>query len=380
MFNVLLSSLLMAGPSNAQVTATGTMGVTNPPQATAGTPINQTSDARLLTVNSIDDFCIFAPPEPNSVIGNTEQIEVAWCVQPRNNARVIPDGVLQAVHFVKTPLYVQVQGWGDFSKINIAEDDMGGELDPHGATGDGNPIGGNVTSNITGEDVHYEEWMNYMAVNQFCIRVCTAENSTYSAALECQHTLDEMGCQWVMPGDYTNNSFTSCEADAAYPPGIYPQSNGSTSTFAQRYTGTYTGDGGSIGTFTVGQTVTPQTPFSTPASSMCTTFSSVGNGIALESLGVSGTIATVSGASGSNMASASATGSSASGSSRQSGSGSGSGARESGSASGSAGAGGASTSSAPNAAFKPVAAFGSAGAVGLVTLGALLFGAGAVMI
>lgn len=25
--------------------------------------------------------CIFAPPEPNSVIGNTEEIEVAWCVR-----------------------------------------------------------------------------------------------------------------------------------------------------------------------------------------------------------------------------------------------------------------------------------------------------------
>ena len=49
--------------------------------------------------------------------------------------------------------------WGDFTKMNVAEGDMGGELDPHGATGNGNPVGGNVTSNITGEDVHYEEWM-----------------------------------------------------------------------------------------------------------------------------------------------------------------------------------------------------------------------------
>lgn len=61
----------------------------------------------------------------------------------------------QASLAVLNPVY----SWGDFSKINIAADDMGGELDPHGATGDGNPIGGNVTSNITGEDVHYEEWM-----------------------------------------------------------------------------------------------------------------------------------------------------------------------------------------------------------------------------
>jgi len=33
------------------------------------------------------------------------------------------------------------------------------ELDPHGAYGDGNPIGGNVTSNITGSDQHFAEWM-----------------------------------------------------------------------------------------------------------------------------------------------------------------------------------------------------------------------------
>jgi len=33
------------------------------------------------------------------------------------------------------------------------------ELDPHGAFGDGNPVGGNVTSNITGKDENLAEWM-----------------------------------------------------------------------------------------------------------------------------------------------------------------------------------------------------------------------------
>lgn len=80
-------------------------------------------------------------------------------MQPRNNARVIPDGTLTAVHFVRTPLYYQVQGWGDFTRLGITLNDQGGELDPHGATGDGNPIGGNVTCNATGADVNYEEWM-----------------------------------------------------------------------------------------------------------------------------------------------------------------------------------------------------------------------------
>lgn len=37
---------------------------------------------------------------------------------------------------------------------------------------------------------------SYMSYSEFCIRVCISENTTYSAALECQHTLDEMGCEW----------------------------------------------------------------------------------------------------------------------------------------------------------------------------------------
>lgn len=259
------------------------MGVTNPTAPVVNQNINQTSMARLVSINAIDDFCLFAPPKPDSVIGETEAEEVAWCVQPRNNARVIPDGTFHAVHFVKTPLYWQVQGWGDFTNLNIKAGDMGGELDPHGATGLGNPVGGNVTTNATGSDVNYEEWMNYLSYQQFCIRICIAENETVSAAVQCQHTLDEMGCSWVMPGDYTNNSFTECEADAAYPPGVYLLKNGSSSTFAQRYTGTYTAKG-KIGTFTVGQTITPSSAMSVPASSNCKTYSSISNGLPTELL------------------------------------------------------------------------------------------------
>jgi hypothetical protein len=42
--------------ARAQVTATGTMGDTNPAAPTMGSSINQTSYARLLSVNSIDDL------------------------------------------------------------------------------------------------------------------------------------------------------------------------------------------------------------------------------------------------------------------------------------------------------------------------------------
>lgn len=58
----------------------------------------------------------------------------------------------------------------------------------------------------------------------------------------------------------SNNSFTSCDGEPAAPPGLYPQADGSVSTFRQRYTGTYTDGAGATQLWTVGQTVTPSAP------------------------------------------------------------------------------------------------------------------------
>lgn len=55
---------------------------------------------------------------------------------------MIPPGTVNGAHFVKTRSYVQVTGTGDFTKIGITPNDAGGELDPHGADGNGNPVGG----------------------------------------------------------------------------------------------------------------------------------------------------------------------------------------------------------------------------------------------
>ncbi|KAF8196951.1 hypothetical protein BJ912DRAFT_1020896 [Pholiota molesta] len=212
------------------------MGPTNPPQPTLGTPINQGSMARLLSLNSVD-VC-------------------AWCTQPRNNARLIPDGTITGASFLKTDFYVQLIGYGDLTKINIPAGDFGGELDPHGALGDGNPVGGNVTSNVTGADESFTEWMGN---DQFCFRVCTNANSTYSAANMCWHELDEMGCSFVMPGNYDF------------------------STFAQRFTGTLPNGG----VYTIGDLSTPSAPFSIPTSSNCVTTATISNGINLAAVGTS---------------------------------------------------------------------------------------------
>ncbi|KAJ7143339.1 putative glycoprotein [Mycena crocata] len=268
----------------AGVIATGTQGVTNPPVPTMPTTINQTSMARLLSANSIDDFCLFAPPYVAD-IANTETLEVAWCTMPRNNARVIPDGTFTGVSFLKTPFYVQIMGTGDFTKINVQPGDQGGELDPHGAEGTGNPVGGNVTTTIAdGIDEPIEEWMLYMSATQFCLRACINANSTYSSAHMCWHQLDVMGCEFVMPGTYHGaGTFETCDADVAYPPGWYPSVvDGKTtfSTFAQYFTGVYTGGDGLPTPYTVGDTVTPTAPFSTPSSSNCVTKATISNGLA----------------------------------------------------------------------------------------------------
>ncbi|CEH14499.1 hypothetical protein CBOM_02340 [Ceraceosorus bombacis] len=268
-------------PNMSGVVGRNSNGPTNPKTPQENTPVNQTSMARLVSVNSVDDWCIYGPPENGQTIANVEGEVVAYCTKPRNNARVIPDGTVTAAHFVKTPLYVQLMALGDFTKIGFAPGDQGGELDPHGATNMGNPVGGNVTSNVSGKDVFYEEWMNFVSADQACIRICIAGTDVAPTPLECQHTLDEMGCNWVMPGNYADNSFDTCDGDAAYPPGLFPQPDGSTSTFQQYFSSVYTAPGGDVQTF-INASPDQQTPsaaYSLPSTSQCTTTSSIANGI-----------------------------------------------------------------------------------------------------
>jgi len=90
----MLSLLLLATRVTAQtgVVASGPNGPTNPDAPfflPVGSQVNQQSLSRLASINSVDDFCLWAPPEPgpDSTIGNTEHEVVAWCTKPRNNAR-----------------------------------------------------------------------------------------------------------------------------------------------------------------------------------------------------------------------------------------------------------------------------------------------------
>lgn len=94
MWSLVAPALLAASVANAQagVVAHNPNGPTNPDKPEfypVGAQVNQTSLSRLLSLNGVDDFCLFGPmePGPDSLIGNTEPTVVSWCTKPRNNAR-----------------------------------------------------------------------------------------------------------------------------------------------------------------------------------------------------------------------------------------------------------------------------------------------------
>ncbi|KAF8633171.1 hypothetical protein AX17_004672 [Amanita inopinata Kibby_2008] len=289
-----------------------------------GTGLNQTSECQNAYINSLDDWCVFAPPQPGpgSVIGNTERIEVAWCIKKGTGTRLIPDGSITGVHFVQTPDFVQITGVGNLTSINIPAGDAGGELDPHGADGNGNPIGGLVFSNAFGHLQQIHEWtvrfprplpsrsffqkkdfvvltlssvsqpQNFISDGIFCFRACKPGPM---APVWCQHIYDTLGCAWNMPANYAAGVFEQCQGDSGEPMGVY-----GTSTFHQ-------GD----------PTTPPAHP--PPPSSQCTTMTSIGNGLFVSGTSI-GTVPPTSapassGSSGSSGTSGSGSGSGSGGSS-----------------------------------------------------------------
>jgi hypothetical protein len=224
---------------------------------------NQNSECQTSFVNSIDDFCLWAPPKGPETIGDTEAYEVAWCTKPDHGTRVIPPGALKGVQFMTTPDYFQVVGYIDQTLINLEANDTGGELDPHGADLRGNPLGALMYSNGWSKDnstyTQVIEWNCFMGGNQFCIKVCNPAGS--NAANLCQHIFDRIGCAYNSPNDAQNGTFEACEGVDQDPPGVYTDSAGVVQTYSQPPE-----SDGPI-------TTLPYTP-KVPASSNCVTYTS----------------------------------------------------------------------------------------------------------
>jgi len=257
---------------------------------------NQNSMCQTSFFNALDDFCLWAPSQPNQTVADVEGEMIAWCSKPGHGTRLIPDGTLTGVQFLRTPDYIQAVGFMDQTKIDMAAGDFGGEMDPHGADLRGNPMGGIMFSNAFGGNAYVQviEWTNFLGSNAFCLKACDPAGA--NAANYCQHIYDRIGCAFNAPNNAQNNVFESCAADNADFPGVYT-SNGQVVTYTQ--------PAESLGPIT-------SIPYVAriPSSSNCQTFSSAALFTSLPTISTSSTAS----ATGSGSGTSKPTGSAATGS------------------------------------------------------------------
>ncbi|SNX84879.1 uncharacterized protein MEPE_03588 [Melanopsichium pennsylvanicum] len=233
------------GPPAPSVTQTATLGSWTPKASSDGlTQPSYTGMGRTIYINSASDFCLLMPPDPTTEnLVDAEAIAVAYCTDPTNGTRPMPDGFIKTAHFRRTPQYVQISGTYDPKIMNLGSNDCGGEYDSEGAEGIGNPAG--VTMRNGSYFTQFMGACDIPGSPVFCMRICP--NYEY-----CKNTYDLMGCLWNQPGDYDEpQAFTNCEANADLPIGVYNSSY----------------------TFSQGMSVTP-TPVTAPASSNCATVAS----------------------------------------------------------------------------------------------------------
>jgi len=135
-------------------------------------------------------------------------------------------------------------------------EDYGGEIDPHGADGRGNPMGGLVFSNAWNEDpTQVVQWHLFIGRDRFCFKAC--DPSRESSRILCDNRLDRIGCDYNAPNMAQDGVFEECLADNQDPPGVYTL-DGAVMTYQQPE-----GPIGEVG-------FTPRTP----VPSACTTYES----------------------------------------------------------------------------------------------------------
>ncbi|KAF8879521.1 hypothetical protein CPB84DRAFT_1965942 [Gymnopilus junonius] len=223
------------------------------------TTLGQNSNCQTLVFNGPDDFCLWGSPDTNGLIGNVEAKVVAWCTKPYHGTRLIPPGAITGLQWTKTSGYIQAVGFINNTGIGLDPTDSGGELDPHGADLQGNPLGGVVYSNgTTDSDGHtltqVFNWNTFVGGNQFCFKACY---NSVSSPDYCENRYDLVGCSYNMPSAAKDGEFTECDGDVQEVVGLYT-SNGQTLTWSMPDPLT---------------TTPPYTPV-IPASSNCKTFQS----------------------------------------------------------------------------------------------------------
>ncbi|EJD49129.1 hypothetical protein AURDEDRAFT_112801 [Auricularia subglabra TFB-10046 SS5] len=245
-------------------TSNGERGVQSGYNRCNATTEGPNSLCQTIVLNSIDDFCLWGPPEM-ATVGDAEAESVAWCTKPGRGGRLIPPGALTGVQFIRTPSYVEITGLINQALINIPSNDEGGELDSGGQDLRGNPIGALAYSTSMGSSHGYptqsRTWHSFMGSNVFCMKLC--DPKAPNAAGLCRHTLDTLGCEVNVPASYRDGVFESCLGDdqkqvEAGVSDIPASSQCTPYQSAQIYTATYGGA-------PAGQTPAPAPPAQTPA-------------------------------------------------------------------------------------------------------------------
>ncbi|KAG0149796.1 hypothetical protein CROQUDRAFT_104754 [Cronartium quercuum f. sp. fusiforme G11] len=197
----------------------------------------QTQDSQCQTswLDSIEGFCLWGAPQPNSAVGDVEGEMVAYCTKKSYGARMIASGAITGIQATRTPSYIQVVGFIDQTTLNLKPNDSGGEEDPNGADDRGNPMGAIVYSTAFGKGVPTQviHWTYFVGGGIFCFKAC--DPSLDNGAELCEHVYDRIGCAYNMPADYKtiNGTFTSCKGDDQLPVGVYYDAQGNKKKWSQ---------------------------------------------------------------------------------------------------------------------------------------------------
>jgi len=149
----------------------------------------------------------------------------------------MPAGTITGVQVLKAPAYILFAGTINQVNVDLASNDYGGEMDPHGADERGNPLGGLVYTNgfpsNGGNNNSYQqviEWHNFMGSSMFCFKIC--DPSVANSKVYCNNIFDRTGCTFVAPAQYKAGTFETCDSENQDPVGVYT-SNGVVSTYTQ---------------------------------------------------------------------------------------------------------------------------------------------------
>ncbi|KAK7018182.1 macrophage activating glycoprotein [Favolaschia claudopus] len=182
-----------------------------------------TANCQTLVFNNASDFCLWGSPDPNGSIGDVEAKVVTYCTNPQWGGRPIPDGAIHGLQFMRTSAYIQIVGFIDNSALSLASTETGGELDPHGADLQGNPLGGVVYSldeafRDGSEPGQVHNWNLFVGSSVFCLKACF---NNVTSPDYCENRYDLVGCNFNMPNAAPNGTFQACEGDLQTPVGTY---------------------------------------------------------------------------------------------------------------------------------------------------------------